>query len=516
MDEKATGITQEPDDFTQRRFALGHEYEAQARPWAEEIIGEELFPAIIAADVQSLPLSASLDGITMDESVTWEHKTLNESLRESLEHGEIPHEYHYQMEQGLLLSGAKRCLFMASNGDRESMRYAWYERNIDTAKELITGWVQFKSDLDEHEPQVETVTPVARAIRELPYLNIKVTGAITESNLAQYREAATSYIQSINTELATDEDFANAEADVKFCEQAEKTLKQAKVDALSQTREIDDLMKTIDYIAEQLRQKRLTLDKLVTAEKQNRKIQIATQARDAYADHIRSLEKELAGLTLSTAQVVNWNDALKNKRTIASLQDAADTALANAKIAANEAAKAMRENLSMLARHGDEYQHLFTDLQSIIMKQADDFKMVVETRIQAENDRREQVAQAERERAERERAAQAERERVEREQAAQAAEKQEPPQPAALAMENENTEDGYQEAVFGTNSANAVATYPTDEEIFSTPGGMDCVTSRQTIMSDEFVAQIDDWRKAHRVSKKAVDELMEIITSAES
>ena len=31
------------------------------------------------------------------------------------------------MEQGLLLTGAEKCLFMASNGDRETMRYAWYE-----------------------------------------------------------------------------------------------------------------------------------------------------------------------------------------------------------------------------------------------------------------------------------------------------------------------------------------------------------------------------------------------------
>lgn len=396
LQEKKTGFRPDIDPFTQKRFDQGHEYEAIARPWAEEIIGAELFPASIAADVRGMPLAASLDGITMDEKTTWEHKTLNDSLRESLFQGVIPDEYHWQIEQGLLLSGAERCLFMASNGDKESMLYAWYERSRDTAMALISGWAQFKVDLDAFEPVEKKVEPVAQVIRDLPALHIQITGSITTSNLAEYQAAAVNYISSINTELVTDQDFADAEADVKFCEAAEKKLEQVKIDALSQTKEIDDLLKTIDYINEELRQKRLTLNKLVTTEKQNRKIQIASAARDAYLSHIIDLEGELGGLKLTTAPEISWNDVLKNKRTIESLQNAADTALAQAKIEANEAAKSIRCNLGTLSQYGDEYQHLFSDLQSIIIKPADDFALIVETRIREENDRRE----AERQRAE--------------------------------------------------------------------------------------------------------------------
>ena len=38
--QKATGIAPEIDAATQHRFNKGHEFEAIARPWAEEIIGK--------------------------------------------------------------------------------------------------------------------------------------------------------------------------------------------------------------------------------------------------------------------------------------------------------------------------------------------------------------------------------------------------------------------------------------------------------------------------------------------
>lgn len=43
--QKATGIVPDVDAATQYRFNKGHEFEDIARPWAEEIIGEELFPS---------------------------------------------------------------------------------------------------------------------------------------------------------------------------------------------------------------------------------------------------------------------------------------------------------------------------------------------------------------------------------------------------------------------------------------------------------------------------------------
>src|SRR5699024_6687989 len=106
------------------RFDKGHEYEAIARPWAEGIIGEDLYPVVLSHEIEGLPLSASLDGLTMADEIAFEHKTLNQELATSLDEGVIPEHHRAQMEQQLLVSGAERCLFMASKGDRETMRHA--------------------------------------------------------------------------------------------------------------------------------------------------------------------------------------------------------------------------------------------------------------------------------------------------------------------------------------------------------------------------------------------------------
>src|SRR5688572_971142 len=44
LQQKRTGVAPEVDAGTQKRFDDGHRFERLARPLAEEIIGEELFP----------------------------------------------------------------------------------------------------------------------------------------------------------------------------------------------------------------------------------------------------------------------------------------------------------------------------------------------------------------------------------------------------------------------------------------------------------------------------------------
>ena len=135
---KATGIPFEHSDFVEQRvFAPGHEAEAAARPLAEEIIGEDLYCSVFAAEVDGLLLSASLDGHTLLNETNWEHKQDSASLIDSLNSGVIPEQYHPQMEQGLMLTGATRCLFTASNGTRESAVHVWYESNPELRAKII-------------------------------------------------------------------------------------------------------------------------------------------------------------------------------------------------------------------------------------------------------------------------------------------------------------------------------------------------------------------------------------------
>jgi predicted phage-related endonuclease len=65
MKRKATGLAEEADTATQRRFDDGHAAEAAARPVVEGILGDDLYPVTMTADVNGLPLLAS-DGRSDD------------------------------------------------------------------------------------------------------------------------------------------------------------------------------------------------------------------------------------------------------------------------------------------------------------------------------------------------------------------------------------------------------------------------------------------------------------------
>jgi putative phage-type endonuclease len=389
LHELHTGLTQEVDAGTQRRFDDGHRFEALARPLAEKIIGEDLYPVTCSKGKKS----ASLDGLTMDEVIALEHKSLNDKLRAVMVVGSIgsdlPVEYQIQMEQQCEVTDAERVLFMASKwavngetGEYELVeeRHCWYEPNAELRTSIIAGWAQFEKDLAAYVPVEVVEKPKAEAIMQLPALAIQIRGEVVLSNLPAFKAAADSYIANIKTDLDTDTDFANAEADVKFCKKAEEDLELTKAAAIAQTVSIDELMRTVDYIKDQLRDKRLMLDKLVTKRKAEIKDTIVLAARQAYAAHILECEKGIAPIRL-TLSMPDFAGASKNKRTVASLQDGVDGELAAAKIVADRTTHELMEKIDWFNETHEAHKLLFADLQGLIYKEFDHFKLVVESRI---------------------------------------------------------------------------------------------------------------------------------------
>ena len=117
LNEMKSGIEPEIDAMTQRRFDDGHRFEALARPLAEQIIGQDLYP-VVGSEGR---LSASFDGLTMDESICFEHKTLNDEIRAAASAADLGAHLRAQMEQQLMISGAEKCLFMASKWAGETL-----------------------------------------------------------------------------------------------------------------------------------------------------------------------------------------------------------------------------------------------------------------------------------------------------------------------------------------------------------------------------------------------------------
>jgi len=408
--QKATGQTSDVSAVKQAIFNKGHAAEEAARPVAEKEIGAELFPVTGLDDDGQL--SASFDGLTMDREVVWEHKLWNQAKAEEVAAGRVPTADYWQVVQQLYISGAKKALYMLSDADNNAS--CWLTAaHVDACGDfdrLLAGWQQFNADLDGYVPD-ESVEAVAQQIDALPTLAVELAGEVKNSNLATYKDVVSARVAAINTDLQTDQDFADAEQMVKFLDSGEKEIETVKKQALAQTASIDDLFRTLDHLSESMRKKRLELNKLVKARKDAIRIEIKNNAQEQVDHHIAQINETLGGKVTLPAITPNFAGVMKNKRTITSLKDACADEVARVKIEASEIGDRIRLNLELLRKEATGVEHLFRDVQQIVTKEPDDFANLVTLRINEHKAEQDRIAAE---------AARKERERIEREDAEKA------------------------------------------------------------------------------------------------
>lgn len=378
--EKATGIAKEVDDYTQGLFDDGHRFESMARPLAEEIIGTDLYPVSMTFG----KMAASLDGLTMAGDAQWEHKSINDAIRAATSGADLPLYLRVQMEHQYEVSGAARCLFQATGWNAEGKLkeeiHFWYEPDLELRQQIIDGWAQFAADLAAYVPVEIPEKPKAEVIMALPALAVQIRGEVLTSNLPVFKAAAEKFIAEIKMDLKTDDDFVQADQKVKFCDAKEKEITIAMDAAIAQMASIDELMRTGNYVKDQLRTKRLALSKQIETRKTQIKETAVAERRQKYGEHVAELNKELAVVAIDVP-VPDFAGVIKGLKTIASLYDKLDTALANGKIAADAAAKDLRAKLDWYKQHA-EHAFLFRDLQALIQKPTEDFELAVTTRIE--------------------------------------------------------------------------------------------------------------------------------------
>lgn len=424
LDAKKTGIDRDVSWWVQKYlFDKGHEAEAMARPILEARIGEDLFP-IVGTDGNLL---ASLDGSTLLGETLFEHKMWSEQLAADVLSGDLDPHYYWQLEQQLLVSGAEKVIFVCSDGTEENFVSMEYAPVPGRAAKLVAGWKQFADDLAAHELSEAPSIVVGKAPDELPALRIELTGMVTASNLKVFEQSALAVIDSVKTELTTDQDFADAKKAVKWCGDVEDAVTAAKKQALAQTQTIDELFNSLDRISKHARETRLKVDKLVKAQELVVKNSIKLKAEQSLSDHIAAINKTLGRVVMPTI-AADFAGAMKNKRTIASLQDAVDTELARAKIDASQTADGIRLNLESLRTLAIDHAFLFVDAQQLVMKANDDLVALIKVRISDHKQAEEQKAEAQREKIRQE-----ERERLEQEQLAKTAAEAPVAKPAAEA-----------------------------------------------------------------------------------
>ncbi len=382
-----TGISVEVDEATQRRFDDGHRFEALARPLAEEIIGEDLYPVVGSKG----KLSASFDGLTIGNAVNFEHKSLNNALRTAMFEGctgaDLPLAYQIQMEHQHLVSGAAKTLFMASKWNGNELveeHHCWYVSDPDLRAKIIAGWDQFEKDLADFVPATPEVKPIGRAPESLPALHIVIQGGVSASNLDEFKTTALNAIRSVSRELTTDAHFADAEKAVKWCEDVESRIKAAKDHALSQTASIDELFRTMDEISSEAREVRLDLAKLVKARKESIKGEIVASGVAALAAHIRELNAAMPADYMPQV-TADFGGCIKGLKSVDSIRNAVDSELARVKIVANEIATRIQANVQYAADNIEKSQ--LPDLAILVLKAHDDFAAIVQQRLAAQSQR---------------------------------------------------------------------------------------------------------------------------------
>jgi len=385
LKQKSTGLVPEVGAHQQVIFDKGHASEAMARPIAEEITGEELFPCTCVDDAGIY--LASMDGLDMLGEIGFEHKSLNENLRTATAETLEDH-YKWQMDHQMMVTGAEKILFMASDGTKENCVWFWYERDEKRIERLIAAWEQFAKDLAEYIPaEAEEPKAEGKAPESLPALVVRASGMVEASNLKEFEAIARATLAKINTDLQTDTDFADAEKAVKFCADVEKRIKASKDHVIGQMAGVDAAIRLMDSLSNDFSQVRLRLGKLVKDQKETLKLGILQTAKQDYDTFQRSLD---VGQYMPLV-MPDFAGAMKGKRTISSLKDACDDLTAQSKIEANELAAVIRGNMAQLAENAGDYKFLFNDFSQLCQKPADDFAAIVKSRIadhkQAEHDR---------------------------------------------------------------------------------------------------------------------------------
>lgn len=398
LHELHTGLVPEVDSATQRRFDDGHRFEALARPLANAIIGLEVYPVVGSSG----KFSASFDGLTMCETIAFEHKSLNAELRELMEEGDfdgarLPLQYRVQMEQQLMVSGAERVLFMASKWDGDTLieeRHCWYASDPELADKIDAGWEQFAADLAAYTPPAAAPVVVAEQVQALPAVLVQVSGEISvKDNFKVFETAMRDFLEHrLIRAPKSDQDFADLDVQIKAMKGAEAALEGAEVQMLAQVQPVDQAKKTKDMLLKLVRENRLMAEKVLASEKDRRRTEIVMNPAKELQAHIAALNERL-GRPYMPPITVDFGQVIKGMRSLSSMEDAVATRLATAKIDANAAADRLQVNLNHLRDTAADYKHLFPDTGTIIQKAPDDLKALVSLRIsehKAEVEKKEQ------------------------------------------------------------------------------------------------------------------------------
>jgi hypothetical protein len=223
---------------------------------------------------------------------------------------------------------------------------------------------------------------------ELIPLTIETRGEVIASNVDEFRELVRGALANINRELKTDEEFGQAELDVKALKGAEDAVKAAKEKALADAEQLNALFRALDETGEEIRAPRLELEKLIAKRKEEVKNELVTEAL---------AKLECAPRLRASAYGRSLQEAIKGKRTLDSMRKALDVTVTTHNALIGQARIAID---TFTWEHGKE---LVLDAEDLEVKGLDAVNAELRRRLEAvkaEEERKRLAAEAEKAKAE--------------------------------------------------------------------------------------------------------------------
>ena len=203
---------------------------------------------------------------------------------------------------------------------------------------------------------------------EIIPLTIEARGEVIASNVDEVREMVRAALCNINRDLNTDEEFGQAELDVKALKGAEDRFAEAKEKALKDAEALHELFAAIDATVEEIRKPRLELEKLIAKRKEEVKADLIAEAMG---------KLECASRLRQSAFGKSVAEAIKGKRTLDSMRKALDVTVTvhNGTIRKNRAAIE-----SFAKAHGED---LVMDGEDLEVKSPDSVEAELRRRFEA-------------------------------------------------------------------------------------------------------------------------------------
>jgi len=211
---------------------------------------------------------------------------------------------------------------------------------------------------------------------------IELSGEIERSNFSEWKEMFFDEIKSFKEVLETDNDFALASENVKWCQNAEKALKSAKDSAIKQASDIEQLFDEIDKVISQARDTRLKLQKQIKLKKEEIKDEVAIEGVVKMTELLAEQSDDFNLLDNSMfTNKENFLSAISGSRGITGAKERVNTLCLNYGNQISQRASEVQDKAKIIDAQALGHSALFQDRGYLLGLQLDDLNKEIDSRI---------------------------------------------------------------------------------------------------------------------------------------